>query len=91
MTFIASDGANFDPVEADSFVLFAGERFDFIINANQTVDNYWIRFRGLGDCGYKPYSQNYAEAILRYNGAPKIDPVAETGYKAAHRNGTVSL
>jgi L-ascorbate oxidase len=33
-----------------SLVSYAGERFDFVVNANQEVGNYWLRIRGLMDC-----------------------------------------
>ncbi|KAG8311283.1 hypothetical protein J6590_046743, partial [Homalodisca vitripennis] len=29
----------------------AGERFSFVVEANQTPGCYWMRFRGLGHCG----------------------------------------
>lgn len=37
-------------VSATSLVTYAGERYDFVIEANNEIDNYWIRFRGLMDC-----------------------------------------
>lgn len=37
-------------VSATSLVTYAGERYDFILEANNEIDNYWIRFRGLMDC-----------------------------------------
>lgn len=49
-------------------VSYAGERFDFIVNMNQKIENYWIRFRGLMDCDERFFS-TYQVAILRYNGA----------------------
>ncbi|XP_060079004.1 uncharacterized protein LOC132558449 [Ylistrum balloti] len=68
ITLIASDGKYFDPVDAESFIFSPGERFDFIVTANQSIDNYWIRAVTL-DNAHK------AEAILRYNNAPLTDPV----------------
>ena len=50
LTVIASDGFNIEPIEVGSLVTYAGERFDFVINANQLISNYWIRLRGLMDC-----------------------------------------
>lgn len=69
MTVIASDGYDLDPVEAESFVINPGERFDFEITADQTVGNYWIR--GVILEKDKPH---VAEAILRYSGAPNKEP-----------------
>lgn len=50
LTIFSSDGNDIKPIEVSSFVSYAGERFDFIINANQNSGNYWIRVRGLMDC-----------------------------------------
>lgn len=37
-------------VAATSLVTYAGERYDFILEANNQIDNYWIKYRGLMDC-----------------------------------------
>lgn len=50
LTVFSTDGNDVDPIEVSSFVSYAGERFDFIINANQEQGNYWIIVRGLMDC-----------------------------------------
>ena len=54
---IATDGNPFEKVEVDSFNIFAGERFDFVLNASQAIGNYWVRVRGLADCGVKQAKQ----------------------------------
>ena len=62
------------------FLLFhalTGERLDFVLKANQTLGNYWIKVRGLWDC--EP-SNAHGYAILHYNGyhgneRPVGDPV----------------
>ncbi|XP_013415315.1 laccase-4-like [Lingula anatina] len=84
MTAITSDGKPFDPIEIESFNIFAGERYDFVLNANARVDNYWIRVVGLADCANKKAKQ---VAILRYNGAPIEDPKAPTDYENMMRSG----
>ncbi|XP_020282036.1 laccase-2-like [Pseudomyrmex gracilis] len=76
---ISSDGRDVEPVEADSLVSYAGERFDFIIEMNQPADNYWMRFRGLMDCDERFLSAHQV-AILRYEGAPENEPEAEVSY-----------
>ncbi|XP_069688622.1 uncharacterized protein [Periplaneta americana] len=84
---ISSDGTDLKPVEADSLVTYAGERFDFVINAYQKVENYWIRFRGLMDCGEK-FTQAHQVAVLHYEGAPEHEePHGEVSYKASKRTG----
>lgn len=50
ITAIASDGNSLEPKETTFLVTYAGERWDFVINANQEVGNYFIRARGLMDC-----------------------------------------
>ena len=75
---------------ADSLVTYAGERFDFVLNANKSVGNYWIRFRGLMDCDER-FTSAHQVAILHYDGASEFDePLGEVSYKAAYRQGLVS-
>ena len=50
MTVIASDGSPVEPFETEILVIYGGERFDVVVNANQIVGNYWIRVKGLADC-----------------------------------------
>ena len=69
LTIIASDGAPLMPVETDAFIIYGGERYDFVLNANATVGNYWMRVKGLADCRYVQEL-----AIVRYSGAPVGDP-----------------
>jgi len=54
---IASDGHAFEKTDTQSFNIFAGERYDFVINASLPVGNYWVRVRGLADCGVKQAKQ----------------------------------
>lgn len=82
---IASDGHYFDPVRVDSFVTYAGERFDFVVTADQAIDNYWIRVRGLLDCDER-YWKAHQGAILRYSGALDKEPSSRLHYDY-HRGG----
>lgn len=50
MTIIASDGADIEPIRATSLVLNGGERFDFVLEANRNVSNYWMHVQGMADC-----------------------------------------
>nr|KAF7421813.1 hypothetical protein H0235_009649 [Vespula pensylvanica] len=88
LVVVSSDGRDIEPVEgmimkvyvsAESLVIYAGERFDFIVNMSQEVNNYWIRFRGLMDCD-KRFNSAYQVAILRYENAKEIDPEREISY-----------
>lgn len=68
LTVIATDGFDIEPQTADSFIINAGERFDFILSANQTVGNYWMRAKTL-----ESNRNTSVEAIVRYEGASETD------------------
>ncbi|XP_066915217.1 uncharacterized protein [Clytia hemisphaerica] len=70
LRIIASDGYDFQEFEAESFVINPGERYDFILDANQPYGNYWIRAVSLEENG-KDHS---VEAILHYKQAPDSEP-----------------
>lgn len=63
LTVIANDGTPLEPVRVESIVSLAGDSYDFVIEANQTDRDYWIRLRGEGECGDLRLAQR---AILRY-------------------------
>ena len=78
---IASDGQPFEPFLADSLVLFAGERFDFLLaEPVNPPANHWLRITGLGDCSDEWYGA-HQEAILRYTGAPLEEPRESDDYQ----------
>ncbi len=60
-----------------------GQRYDFILETNQAVDNYWFKAHGLIHCE-KDLSNVYA--VLRYQGAPPSEP---DGDKDEDRRGMV--
>nr|ACZ58369.1 laccase [Cerrena sp. WR1] len=72
MTVIEVDAVNSQPLVVDSIQIFAAQRYSFILNANQSVGNYWIRANpNLGNTGF---TNGINSAILRYNGAPVAEP-----------------
>ena len=71
MQLVALDGHDVKPVIADSFIMSNGERFDFLIEANSTIDNYWIRAKTL-----QHGEQLIGYGILRYDGANETDPIS---------------
>ncbi|XP_053409258.1 uncharacterized protein LOC128559972 [Mercenaria mercenaria] len=71
LKLIAADGLDVEPVIADFFILHSGERFDFIIQANETASNYWIRADTL-----QPIKNLAGYAILRYEGSEEVDPIS---------------
>ena len=40
---IASDGYDLKPMVVESFIINPGERFDFLVDADQSIGNYWLR------------------------------------------------
>ncbi|KAH9951139.1 laccase 1 [Amylocystis lapponica] len=66
LTVIEADGVNTEPLTVDSIQIYAAQRYSFVLNANQPIDNYWIR----ADANIGPEGL----AILRYLGAPNTQP-----------------
>ncbi|KAN0135809.1 laccase B [Lactarius tabidus] len=73
MLVIEADGQNTEPLLVDSIQIFAGQRYSFVLHANQAVDNYWTRAL--------PPNKSYANltnlAVLRYAGANDSNPTAD--------------
>lgn len=69
---------------------YAGERFDFVLNADQPKALYWIRLRGLMDCDER-FKSVHQEAILEYDGIEEELPSgSEPDYSQSNRTGLVS-
>lgn len=66
------DGINVQPLIVDSIHIFAGQRYSFVLKANQTVGNYWVRAQP--NIGTTTFSGGLNSAILRYAGADVVDP-----------------
>nr|AYR00609.1 laccase 4 [Steccherinum murashkinskyi] len=73
MKIIEVDSVSSQPHTVDQIQIFAGQRYSFVLNANQPVGNYWIRAL--------PGGSNFAgginSAILRYEGAPVEEPTSQ--------------
>ena len=50
LTVVATDGFDVQPRVYQSVVINPGERYDFIIKADQTDGSYWIRADGMDVC-----------------------------------------
>ncbi|KAH9971059.1 laccase [Russula compacta] len=74
-TIIEVEGSNVQPLRVDSLEIFAGQRYSVVLEANQPVDNYWIR--ALPNTGNQTYDDFTNLAILRYVGAPIRDPTSD--------------
>ena len=86
---VATDGYFIEPIEeVQSIIIHSGERYDFFLNATAVVSNYIMRIETLeavpectGDAPF-PSINNYAEAILHYEGAPGDNGIASTQYQS---------
>ncbi len=72
-TVIEVDGQNIQPLVVDSIQIFAGQRYSFILVANQQPTNYWVRaLPNVG--GPSGFTSGVNSAILRYVTAVVADP-----------------
>jgi iron transport multicopper oxidase len=81
MTIIEVDGINTTPHVVDAIQIFAGQRYSFVLNANQDVGNYWMRANpNVGSTGF---AGGINSAVLRYIGADDADPTTTQATPAA--------
>lgn len=69
MTVISTDGNRITPTTVDSILMYSGERYDVIVQANQVPDNYWLRAE-------LPNGSNGVQAIVSYSTAPVALPAS---------------
>nr|AAW28936.1 laccase A [Trametes sp. 420] len=74
LSVIEADAVNVNPVTADSIQIFAGQRYSFVLNADQDVGNYWLW--AVPNIGTVSVSGGVNSAILRYDGADPVEPDA---------------
>ncbi|KAF9558364.1 laccase 1 [Agrocybe pediades] len=81
MTIIEVDGVNVQPLVVDSIQIFVGQRYSFVLqtlSAKQRPSNYWVRAlpnaAPFGSNLTNAFAGGLNSAILRYAGAPKVDP-----------------
>ncbi|KAJ8708350.1 hypothetical protein PYW07_010475 [Mythimna separata] len=86
ITVIASDGYDLQPITTTSLVTYAGERYDFILEANNEIDNYWIRYRGLMDCD-EIFTKAKQVGVLHYEGAMDLEPPGDPTWEELHNDG----
>nr|Q99055.1 RecName: Full=Laccase-4; AltName: Full=Benzenediol:oxygen oxidoreductase 4; AltName: Full=Diphenol oxidase 4; AltName: Full=Urishiol oxidase 4; Flags: Precursor [Trametes villosa]AAB47734.1 laccase [Trametes villosa] len=72
MTIIEADAVNHEPLTVDSIQIYAGQRYSFVLTADQDIDNYFIR--ALPSAGTTSFDGGINSAILRYSGASEVDP-----------------
>nr|ARD69909.1 laccase [Cyathus bulleri] len=75
LTIIEADGENVQPVTVDQIQIFTAQRYSFVLNANQQIGNYWVRaLPNTGTNITTSFDGGINSAILRYKGAPNIEP-----------------
>jgi len=89
LTVISSDGSDVEPYEVESLVIMAGERFDFVMNASQTIRNYWLKAKGHASCSTFKVFQT---GIISYKGAKSGENLSESElvYDTMSRKGLVN-
>jgi len=74
LTVIEADSTNLRPTTVDSIQIYAGQRYSVILDTRgKTAGNYWMRTlpnRAVA----QDYKGNVNVAILRYKGAPLVEP-----------------
>ncbi|TEB37788.1 laccase 1 precursor [Coprinellus micaceus] len=75
---IEADGQSVKPIDVTQITIFTGQRYSFVLEANQPVANYWIR--ALPNIGKNGLANTFADgvnsAILRYKDAPEANPAS---------------
>ncbi|KAE9403926.1 laccase lcc6 [Gymnopus androsaceus JB14] len=74
MLVIEADGIEHDPVPADGFQILVAQRYSFVLTANQSIDNYWIKANDVAGAAKNFFDGGINSAILRYIGAPDAEP-----------------
>ncbi|XP_058126511.1 uncharacterized protein LOC131281949 [Anopheles ziemanni] len=63
MLLISTDGGAVKPKMIDTLISTSGERYDFVLSADQKPGNYWVRVRAIGFCNIERREEF---AILSY-------------------------
>ena len=73
LTVIASDGHFISPIVVDYLIVYSGERYDFIVETYERMDQdmFWIRAETLET--NTPNREHTALAILRYGTTDNVD------------------
>ena len=90
LTVMSTDGYFIEPIgKVDYIIIHAGERYDFLLTANQTISNYIIRLETVslnttGDTPPFPHLGQGTQAILHYNTAAGDDGIPSSNYEAIY-------
>jgi FtsP/CotA-like multicopper oxidase with cupredoxin domain len=72
---IATDFVPIVPYSANTISLSMGQRYDIIVTANATADNYWLRAIAQSSCSDNAYPDNI-KGIVRYDSTSTDDPTS---------------
>ncbi|KAF7302224.1 putative laccase 3 peptidase [Mycena indigotica] len=72
MTIIEADGVLTQPLIVDSIQIYTGQRYSFILDANQPEVNYWVR--SLPNIGDTTFDNGVNSAVLHYSRADSSEP-----------------
>jgi len=75
MSVIEADGVPTEPNEVNIIQIHAGQRYSFVLNANQPVANYWINTFINGGQRSTTLNSTLSRGVLRYVGAPDAQPL----------------
>ncbi|KIJ45864.1 multicopper oxidase [Sphaerobolus stellatus SS14] len=79
LTIIEADGVNHEPYIVDSIQILPGQRYSVVVNANQSVNNYWIRatqtvLGSTTSASNSNFNGTDVYAVLHYAGASNDEP-----------------
>lgn len=79
---IATDFVPIQPYAADVVSVAMGQRYDVIVTANATTDNYWLRAIAQTSCSDNDNADNI-RGIVRYDSSSTADPTTSAWSDAA--------
>ncbi|KKY29948.1 putative multicopper oxidase [Diaporthe ampelina] len=82
MEVIASDFVAVNPYSTDVVNIAIGQRYDIIVTANATADNYWLRAIAQTSCSNND-NPGDIKGIVRYDSTSTADPTSQANDNAA--------
>ncbi|KAK7714693.1 hypothetical protein SLS63_011667 [Diaporthe eres] len=82
MEVIASDFVSVNPYSTDVVNIAIGQRYDIIVTANATADNYWLRAIAQTSCSNND-NPGDIKGIIRYDSTSTEDPTSQANDNAA--------
>jgi FtsP/CotA-like multicopper oxidase with cupredoxin domain len=76
LTVIATDSFDVQPATVNSIVISAGERYDFVVNANRNSGSFLMRVKAIGACAMQQF------AVFSYEPPSVSDLELAAGFKS---------